>query len=487
MKNDRRLRKDTSVKKEAINEETAGNPLGYAPITSLIGKYAVPLTISMLIGVVYNTGDQIFIGHAVGMLGNAATNVAYPLNYFSYAVAQLVGIGAAVNFNINMGAKKPEEARKFVGHGLTLISIFGIAFMCVVLLLKTPILLLFGATENVLPYAETYLGITAFGFPFLLFTDAGSQLIRADGSPKYSTFCTVFGAVLDVFLNWLFMFVFNWGIAGAASSTVISQFVGFVICALYFPRFKAFKIPLKTLRLKLSCIIQTVKLGTSNFINVSIIMLTQIIMNNTLKHYGASTVFGSDIPLAVVGVVSKLYAIITAFSAGIAIGCQPILGFNIGAENYARVKETYKKAMVGVLAVSVITFLAFQLFPRELVSIFGTGNEIYYRFAERYMRIYFLMLFGLGIQPLTVNYFAGIGYARQGIMVSLARQGLFLIPLLIVLPIVFGLDGALYAGPISDVLAYTLSLVLVIRNFRKFTVMQQQKLETSGENVDMKG
>ena len=462
-----------STRNEAMGDSVQNNPLGHAPVGGLIRKYAIPSIISLLIAAVYNISDQIFIGHAVGWIGNAATTVAFPLSYLSNAITQLIGIGAAVNFNINMGARKPEEARKYVGHGLALISVFGVALMCAILLLKTPILLAFGATENIMPYADLYLGITAFGYPFLLFTQAGSQLIRADGSPKYSMLCTVFGAVLDVFLNWLFMFVFDWGIQGAASSTVIAQFIAFAICIVYFPRFKAFKIGLDTMRLKLGYIVKIMKLGISNFVNQTMMMLVNVVMNNTLTYYGASSIYGSDKPLAVAGVILKLYSILIAFAVGIAQGCQPLLGFNIGAKNYARVKEAYKKAFVAVLAISVVAFVVFQLFPRQMVSIFGSGDELYFGFAERYMRIYMFMICVFGIQPLTVNYFTSIGYPSQGIVLSLSRQGFFLIPLLIVFPLFFGLDGALYAGPVADAMACVLSLFLVFRNFGKLTALQQ--------------
>ena len=471
-----------SVNNEAKSDMVHSNPLGFAPVGGLIRKYAIPSIISLLIAAVYNISDQIFIGHAVGWIGNSATTVAFPLSYLSNAVTQLIGIGAAVNFNINMGAKKPEEARKFVGHGLALISIFGLALMCIILLLKTPILLAFGATENVMPYADQYLGITAFGYPFLIFTTAGSQLIRADGSPKYSMLCTIFGAVLDVFLNWLFMFVLEWGIVGAASSTVIAQFLAFAICIAYFPRFKAFKIGFDTMRLKLSYIAKIMKLGISNFFNQLMMMLVNIVMNNTLTHYGASTVYGSDKPLAVAGVILKLYSILVSFAVGTAQGCQPILGFNIGAKNYTRVKETYKKAFVVVLIISILAFIAFQSFPRQMVSIFGSGDKLYFDFAERYMRTYMFMIFVFGIQPLTVNYFTSIGYPSQGIVLSLSRQGFFLIPLLIVFPIFFGLDGALYAGPVADAMACMLSLFLVVRNFRKLTALQHK--EVNGTTAD---
>lgn len=452
-----------------------GNPLGYAPIVRLIGKFAIPSIISMLVNAAYNITDQIFIGNLVGVLGNGATNVAFPTVTLTIAFSQLIGVGTASNFNISLGAKKEEEAKYFIGTGLTLMSILGVIIMCIVLCFKTPILLLCGATENVLPYARLYLGITAIGIPFLLFSGAGSFLIRADGSPSYSMGCTVTGALLNIFLDWLFMFVFHWGIQGAAAATITGQMISFLLCMGYFFRFKTFRIHFKMLGLRLQYLIGIAKLGTSNFINQIIMMLVNIVMNNTLTHYGAQSVYGSDIPLAVSGVIAKLNSILSAFSVGLAQGCQPILSFNMGAENYDRVKETFKKALSAALVISVTAFLLFQLFPRQIVSVFGAGDQLYFEFAQRYMRIFMMMVCVFGVQPLSVNYFTGIGNVRQGILISLSRQGFFLIPLLLLLPLAYGIDGVLYAGPIADFMACVLSLTLVFSNFRKLTEMQGQQ------------
>ena len=455
--------------------EKAANPLGYVPVERLICKFAIPSIISMMVTAAYNITDQIFIGNVVGMLGNAATNVAFPTVTFTMAFAQLVGVGTAANFNICLGARREDDAKSFVGTGLTLMSMVGILIACIVLLLKTPILILCGATENVLPYGQLYLGITAVGIPFFLFSSAGSFIIRADGSPTYSMICVVAGAVLNVFLDWLFMFVFKWEIQGAAAATVCGQFLSFVICLRYFFRFKTFGISMKMMGLKLSYIVRIAKLGTSNFINQTIMMLVNIIMNNTLTYYGALSIYGSDIPLAVSGVIAKLNSILVAFSVGLAQGCQPILGFNMGAKNYSRVKETFKKALAFALFISILAFLMFQLFPRQIVSIFGSGEELYFSFAERYMRIYMMMICVFGVQPLSVNYFTSIGNVKQGIVLSLSRQGFFLIPLLIFLPMRFGLNGVLYAGPMADFMAVALSLTLVFLNFRRLTAMAEQE------------
>ena len=457
-----------------------GNPLGYAPLGGLMRKFAIPSIISLLVTAAYNMTDQIFIGHVVGMLGNAATNVAFPVTTLLMAFAQLIGVGTAANFNINLGAKRPEEAKKFIGTGLTMMSVVGLLFMAVVLLFKTPILLICGATETVLPLAQDYLGITAIGIPFLLFTSAASMIIRADGSPSYSMTCMVSGAVLNVFLDWLFLFALDWGIQGAALATIVSQMFSFLLCIRYFPKFKTFPIRKDMLGLKWAYVGKIAKLGTSNFINHTIMMMVNIVLNNSLTYYGALSIYGKDIPLAVSGVAAKLNSIMISFVVGLAQGCQPILGFNMGAKNYDRVKATYKKAVKTGLCFSAAAFLLFQFFPREVIRIFGVGNELYFQFAEKYLRVYLFMVFLFGLQPITVNYFTSIGNVKQGIILSASRQGFILIPMLLLLPLQFGLNGVLLAGPISDALAALLSITMVAINFRGLS-RQQAALQEKAE------
>ena len=455
--------------------------LGSGPVYGLIAKFAIPSVISMLINAAYNITDQIFIGNVVGMLGNGATNVAFPIGTFTVAFAQLVGIGTAANFNINIGAKKEEEAKRYLGSGLCLMGLFAAAIFLLVASFQTPILLLCGATENVLPLAQEYLSVTCFGLPLLLFMTAGAPLIRADGSPTYSMICTVSGALLNVFLDWLFMFRFHWGIRGAALATVIGQAVSALLCLLYYFRFKTFSIHWSMLRLRWSYVKSIAKLGTSNFINHIIMMLVNIVLNNSLSHYGAMTVYGKDIPLAVSGVLAKVNSISAAFTVGLAHGCQPLLGYNTGARNYGRIKEIYKKAAGMALLVSFTVFVILQTFPRQITAVFGDGSELYFAFAQRYLRIYLLMLWVNGIQPLTVNYFTSTGNVSQGIVLSLSRQGFLLLPLLLILPRFWGLDGVLYAGPTADFLAFMLSLTMVWLSFRRLDRLQAE-MDKTGEN-----
>lgn len=447
--------------------ERKENPLGYAPVMSLIRQFAVPAIISMLVNTIYNITDQIFIGHTVGMLGNAATNVAFPVVTLTTALSQLVGIGTAANFNLCMGAKQPNAAKQYVGTGLTLSVAVGLLLGMAVLLLKTPIVLLCGATDTVLPLAQAYLGVTALGIPFLLFSSTNNMLVRADGSPRYSMLCMVSGAIINVGLDALFLLVFGWGIRGAALATIIGQMISFGLCLRYFFHFRAFRITRNMLGLRAAEVVNIAKLGLSNFLNQIVMMIVNIVLNNTLTYYGAMSIYGSDIPLAVSGVVAKLNGVMISFAVGLAQGCQPIFSFNMGAKKYGRLKETYKKAVSLALVLGFIAFAVFQLFPRQITSIFGTGSPLYFTFAEKYLRIYMMMVCINAVQPLTVNYFTAIGDVRKGIILSLSRQGLFLLPLLVLLPLAFGLNGVLYAGPIAEILAFILAVASIVMHFRR--------------------
>ncbi len=446
------------------------NPLGTAPLIPLIAGYAIPSIISMLVGAAYNITDQIFIGHVVGMLGNAATNVTFPTVTLTTGISMLFGLGTAANFSINQGAGKIEEARKYVHTGLTGVMIVGIMIGLLVFVLRSPIIVLCGAERsgNVYPYAMAYLSITAFGLPFQMFAHSSSTIIRADGSPRYSMLCTVSGAILNVFLDWLFMYPLGMGIRGAAIATVLSQILSFSLAALYYPRFRAFSLSIRELGISVPHMLGSMAAGIPNFCNHMLMMVTSIVLNNVLATYGAISVYGSDIPLAVSGVAQKTSMIMVSFAVGIAQGCQPIWGFNLGAKNYERVKGAYWRAFAAAFGVGVIFFIALQAFPREIISIFGTGNELYFEFAEKYLKIYMMLVFFQNIQPITINYFSATGNHKQGLLVSLSRQGLFLVPLLILLPKFMGMNGILAASPISDAMAFVLSVSMVLVSFRNF-------------------
>ncbi len=448
------------------------NPLATEPVGKLIGKFAVPAVISMLVGSLYNIVDQIFIGRGVGMLGNAATNIAFPITIIATALALLLGIGSATNYNLETGAGRDERACEIAGTGLASLLISGTVIAVLIFCFLEPLMHAFGATKEVMPYAMDYTGITALGIPFFVLTTGGNHLIRADRSPVYSMVCMLTGAILNTILNPIFIFGFHWGIKGGAIATVIGQMVSGFLVILYFVKFKNMNLKMDSLRPKAAFMKNIISLGMASCINQLAMAVVQIVMNNTLRYYGASSVYGSDIPLACVGIISKVSSVFLAICIGISQGCQPIWGFNYGACNYSRVRETYKKSATLCTIVAVAFFLCFQIFPRQIVGLFGTGSEQYFHFAERYLKVFMFMTFINGIQPMSSGFFTSIGKARLGIIMSLTRQVIFLLPLIIIFPIFMGIDGVMYAGPIADAAAVALAVMFAYRELNNMKVLE---------------
>lgn len=453
--------------------EEQQNPLAYENVGRIIAKFAIPAIISMLVSSLYNIVDQIFIGQGVGMLGNAATNIAFPVTIICTATALLLGIGSASNFNLESGAGRQEKACRIAGTGLTMLVVCGVLIAVIVLLFLDPLLVIFGVTDDILPYARDYLGITALGVPFLVLTTGGNHLIRADRSPTYSMACMLTGAVINTILDPVFIFVFHWGIKGAAWATVIGQAASGLIVIVYFARFRKMDLKRELFWPRAEYLKAIASLGMASCINQISMAVVQITMNNTLRHYGADSMYGADIPLACVGVISKVNMVFMAICIGTSQGCQPLWGFNYGARNYGRVREAYKRAFQISLIVGIVFFLCFQIFPRQIVSIFGTGTEEYFHFAERYFRIFMLMTFMNGIQPMCAGFFTSIGKAKLGIVVSLTRQVIFLLPLILIFPVFMGIDGVMYAGPIADGAAAVVAVGFAIKELRKMKVAEQ--------------
>ncbi len=452
-----------------------GNPLATEKIEKLIPRFAIPAIISMLVSSLYNIVDQIFIGQGVGLLGNAATNIAFPITIVCTATALLLGIGSASNFNLSAGARQQERANCFAANGLTLLLAGGLLIAVLVLVFLNPLLQLFGVTEEILPYAKDYTGITALGIPFLVLTTGGNHLIRADRSPTYSMTCMLTGAIINTILDPLFIFGFDLGIKGAAWATVIGQVVSGIMVIIYFLKFRHMDLKVRMLKPSWNNFQQILSLGMAACINQISMALVQIVMNNTLKHYGAASSYGSEIPLACVGVISKVNMVFLSITIGLAQGCQPIWGFNYGAKAYKRVSDTYKYAFKVAFVVGLLFFLSFQFFPRQIISIFGSGSEDYYRFAERYFKIYMFMTFANGLHPVSANFFTSMGKAKLGAVVSLTRQVLFLIPLIIIFPLFMGIDGVMYAGPIADGMAIIISLGFAYRELKLMKSYENSK------------
>lgn len=456
--------------------QTQKNPLACEKIGKLILKFAIPAIISMLVSSLYNIVDQIFIGQGVGMLGNAATNIAFPVSIICTATALLIGIGSASNYNLRSGEGLHEEAKKIAGCGLSMLVICGVIIMLVMLSFLRPLLHLFGATAEVMPFALDYTGITAVGTPFLVLTTGGCHLVRADRSPSYSMACMLSGAVINTILDPVFIFLFHWGIKGAAWATVIGQIVSGIMIIVYFARLSKMKLTKTMFLPKWEQLKSIISLGMASGINQVAMAVVQITMNNTLRVYGADSVYGSDIPLACVGIISKVNMVFMAICIGISQGCQPIFGFNYGARFYGRVRETYRKAAAASLVIGIFFFICFQLFPRPIISIFGSGTEEYFHFAERYFRIYMMMTFVNGIQPMSSGFFTSIGKAKFGMIVSLTRQIIFLLPLIVIFPIFMGIDGIMYAGPIADGTAAVITIWFVVKQMKNMREMEQNSL-----------
>lgn len=449
------------------------NPLGSEPVSSLLRRFAIPSVIAMLVSALYNMVDQLFIGHSIGVLGNAATNVAFPLSMVCTSIGLLCGIGGAANFNLCMGRKDPEHAKSYVGSAISMLAILGVILCVAVQLFLRPMMLLFGATSDVIDYACTYTRITSIGFPFLIVTIGGSNLIRADGSPKFSMLCNLVGAIVNTILDPLFIFVFHMGMAGAALATITGQILSFALVVLYLRGFKTLPLSLSDLKPNMACWARIAALGATPAFNQVAMMVVQIVMNNTLTYYGSNSVYGSDIPLACAGIISKVNMLFFSFVIGISQGLQPIVSFNFGAQKYDRVKDAYKKAVFAATAISIVAFLCFQFFPRQIIGIFGSGSEEYLHFAERYFRIFLFFTFLNGIQPVSSNFFTSIGAPKKGIFLSLTRQIIFLLPLLLIFPYLFGIDGVMYTAPIADLAAASVSIVMVVREFKIMAELQK--------------
>ena len=387
------------------------NPLATQKVSSLILKFTIPAIISMMVSSLYNIVDQIFIGQGVGMLGNAATNIAFPVNIICTAVALLLGIGSASNFNLKSGAGQTEVAKNYAGNGLTML--------------------------------------------------------------------VVCGAIINTILDPLFIFAFHWGIKGAAWATVLGQVVSGVMILIYFWKFSKMQLTRHHLIPHMKYLGEITALGMASGINQVAMAIIQITMNNILRKYGAVSDYGADIPIACAGIISKVNMIFMSIGIGISQGCQPIFGFNYGAEKFDRVRETYKKAAWAAIISGIVFFACFQIFPRRIIALFGGGNEAYYRFAERYFRIFMFMTFINGIQPMSSGFFTSIGKAKLGMIVSLTRQILFLLPLILILPVFMGIDGVMYAGPIADLAAAVITIWFVFRQFQDM----KQKESGSGSHL----
>lgn len=456
-------------------DKVDSNPLYYEKIYKLLFKFGTPSIISMLVGALYNIVDQIFIGQGVGINGNAATNVAFPLTTICVSISLFLGLGGASSYSLLLGRGEREKATTIIGNTISLAFIFSIILTIIVKVFVKKIMYMFGSTEEVLSYAVKYSSITSTGFLPFIFSSMMSHIIRADGSPRYSMMSVLSGAIANTILDPIFIFYFKMGIAGAALATIIGQFISFALTFKYIFKMKNITLNKESFLLKINNVIKIFTLGLSGGFNQLAMMAVQITMNNVLSYYGNQSIYGGNIPLAVSGIIIKINMIIMAFIIGTGQGSQPIIGFNYGARNYKRVIDTYKLSVFITTMMAIIASILFQLFPRQIVSMFGDGSELYFSFAEEYMRIYMLFMVVNGVQPVTGSFFTSIGKAFKGAFIAMTRQIIFLLPLIIILPTIFGIDGVMYAGPIADAMALIVTILFIRREIKNIKKLEEIK------------
>ena len=458
---------------------TADNPLGTEKISKLIAKFAIPSVISMLVNALYNIVDQIFIGRGVGYLGNAATNVAFPFVCLSLAISLLIANGAAANMSLRLGEKKREDASVGFCNALVLCGGASILFVILGSIFLRPMLNMFGATEVMMDLAVDYTSIILFGLPFVMVTTVFNSVIRADGSPNFAMYSMLSGAVLNTVLDPIFIFTMGWGVKGAAYATIIGQIVGFAISCLYLKKFRNIDIKKEYFRIRRATANILVALGLSSFITQFGGVIVQIVMNNSLRYYGALSAYGSEIPLSAFGIVMKVNQILISIVLGIGIGSQPIIGYNYGAKNFDRVKKTYKTSVLLASVVTILGFMIFMFFPQTIINVFGQEDALYNEFALMCFRIFLFGVFSAGFQIVSSGYFQAVGKPIKSALLSLSRQVGFLMPLILIFSLLWGLNGILYAGPVADILAATVTAGFIFKEIRSLRTKQEALEKTS--------
>lgn len=442
------------------------NPLGTAPIGKLIIKYAVPSIISLVVNALYNIIDQIFIGQSVGYLGNAATNVIYPLTVIMLAIASLWGDGCASYFSLQQGKNDRESASAGVCNMFIMSLSMGIIFMVVALVFLNPLCNLFGATENTLPYALEYGRIITYGFPFVAILVPLSACIRADGNPSYSMIGLMIGCVTNIVFDAVFIFICGWGVQGAALATIMGQIFNAVCVLLYMPKFQNISIRKKYFRPRPTVIKRVASLGISSFILQLSFALIVTVSNNVLGAYGKLTKYGSDIPVATMGITMKVNQIVVNVVQGIITGAQPILGYNYGAKKYGRVKTTFKIAVISSTIFLFLATLVFQLAPMSIVSLFGSESNLYNEFAVMCLRIFLMLCVLNGLQGCSTIFFQAVGKPVLASVNTFSKQ-IVLSPLsMVILAYIMGIKGALWAGPVTDAISFCISAFLLKKSWK---------------------
>lgn len=443
------------------------NPLGVRPVKRLLFSFSIPAIISCLVNSVYNIVDQIFIGQGVGYLGNAATTIAFPLMTIIMAFATLIGSGGSAYAALRLGEGRKREALMTLNNLLVIAIGLGILLAATGLIFLKPILTLFGATETTMPYAIDYTSIVLMGVPFSVISIALSNMARTDGHPRMSMYGILIGAALNTVLDPIYIFVLGWGVKGAAIATVTAQFVSTVVLCYYFLKKGRMRFTRRFMKPVGRVWYKIFSLGISSGITALVACIMQVVMNNSLVYYGNQTEITGDVALSAMGIVMKIAMILASVCIGFGIGAQPILGFNLGAKKYTRVRHTYLLAVSIATGSILIGWAVCQLAPHLVLSLFGKENQTFTDFAVRCLRIYLGGIFCAGFQIVSTNYFQATGQPLKASLLSMLRQLILLIPLLLILPLFFGLNGLLYAGPCADIGSAVIVALFILPEMRK--------------------
>ncbi len=465
------------------------NDLATAPVGRLMGRYAVPCIISLLVGALYNIVDQIFIANAsyLGSYGNAANTVVYPLTVIALAIAVMIGDGCCAFVSLRLGQGETQDARKSIGNAIGMTLLSSLLLMAVYLLLMDGLIALFGGTvnEETFRLSKEYLFFIVLGIPFYMFGQAMNPIIRADGSPKFAMVSTLIGAVTNIILDPVFIFGFRWGMMGAAVATVLGQIVTACLAVWYLFHTETVKLEKADLRPSGRVIRRTLMLGVCSFLSQISLVAAMAAINNMLRKYGAmDAIFGqavyAQIPMAVVGIVMKFFQIVISIVVGMAAGCIPIVGFNMGAGQKLRVRKLFTLLLVAEAAVGAVAFVLVMCCPQAIISVFGAANEsVYYtQFAVKAFRVYLCMVVLACVNKAAFIFLQAMGKAAASTMLSMVREIVFGVGFALLLPLFFGLDGVLLSMPVSDVLTAVLSAIIIAMTYRELAC---------GEKAEVKG
>ncbi len=444
--------------------------LGQEKVSKLLFQFSIPCILSLLISSLYNIVDQIFVGNSnVGYLGNAATTVVYPITIIAVAFAWCLGDGSAAYLSLCQGRNDTKNSHKSIGNSILVTFVISIIFMILGYLFMDKLLYGFGASDVTINLARDYFKIILLGMPFYMLSNSVNSVIRADGSPKFSMAATLLGAILNIILDPIFIFGFNLGIKGAAWATIIGQIASFILSIIYFFRTKTFKLNRDSFKMNFEVFSNVIKLGVSTFITQMSIVVISLVCNIMLAKYGALSKYGADIPIATIGICMKVFSIVINIVVGIVLGAQPILGYNYGAKKYERVKETFKLVIISSIIVGILSTIVFELCPEIIIKIFGTSDGLYMEFAINTFRIFLMLVTFTCLIKVISIFFQAVGEPLKSAVVSLCRDIVFFVPLVIILPKFMGVIGPLWAAPISDFIGILISGTLTLLFFKKLS------------------